>query len=199
MRKICLALAACLILFTLCSCTAVDNGDSITPPAITSTDNADNSQSSDSTMSQDETTSSSDDETTTEPSEADDQDDITAGSDGMLAVEITVDAAVFDAKLYDNESARAIIGQMPFSLDMDDYARQEKVTDLSFDLPSAVTETPSNINIGDIYLWSGNSLVLFYTSFSNSYSYVPVGYIENPTGLVAALGSGSVTVAFDRP
>lgn len=75
-------------------------------------------------------------------------------------------------------------------------ASQEKVTDLTFALPSAVTETPATINAGDIYIWSDNNLVLFYTTFSNSYSYVPVGYIEDVTGLRDALGRGSAEVTF---
>ncbi|WP_310602321.1 cyclophilin-like fold protein [Anaerosporobacter sp.] len=48
----------------------------------------------------------------------------------------------------------------------------------------------------DIYLWSDSSLVLFYTSFSNSYNYVPIGYIVDVTELTDALGSGSVSIEF---
>jgi len=85
---------------------------------------------------------------------------------------------------------------MPFTLKMDDYGSQDKVTRLTFDLPTALTQTTASINIGDIYLWSGNNLVLFYTTFSNSYSYVPVGYITDASELRNALGSGSVEVTF---
>lgn len=97
-----------------------------------------------------------------------------------------------------NESTQVIVQEMPFTLEMDDYASQEKVAELTFALPSAVTETPATINAGDLYLWSGNNLVLFYSPFSNSYSYVPVGYIEDVTGLQDALGSGSVEVTFQK-
>ena len=114
----------------------------------------------------------------------------------MLNLTITVRDRTFTVKLYDNASARAILEQMPFTLEMDDYATQEKVVRLPFALPSASTETPARINSGDIYLWSGNNLVLFYTTFSNSYSYVPVGYIEDVTGLRDALGSGRVAITF---
>ncbi len=77
-----------------------------------------------------------------------------------------------------------------------DFASQEKVTALTFDLPSAQTEIPARINAGDIYLWSGNNLVLFYTTFSNSYSYVPVGRITDASSLADTLGSGSLRVTF---
>ncbi len=114
----------------------------------------------------------------------------------MPRVNIKIGSDNFTAVLHDNESARAIIREMPFTLKMDDFSSQEKVADLTFDLPSAGTEIPATINAGDIYLWSGNSLVLFYTSFSNSYRYVPVGYITDVAGLTDALGSGSVEVTF---
>jgi len=117
-------------------------------------------------------------------------------SDTMININITVDTQVFAAKFYDNESARTIVSQMPLTLEMDDYASQEKVAGLPFALPSASTETPVTINAGDIYLWSGDSLVLFYTTFSNLYSYVPVGYIVDVAGLTDAVGRGSVTVVF---
>lgn len=118
--------------------------------------------------------------------------------DTMPAINIKVGNKTFVVTMYDNESARTIVQEMPFTLEMDDYASQEKVAELLFALPSAETETPATINSGDIYLWSGNNLVLFYTTFSNSYGYVPVGYIEDVTGLQDALGSGSVEVTFQK-
>lgn len=120
-----------------------------------------------------------------------------AGEDGMIAVGITVGGEEFSARFYDSESARVLLDQMPLTLEMDDYAAQEKVLRLPYDFPSAATELPPTIQAGQLYLWSGNSLVLFYTTFSNSYGgYVPIGYIEDVTGLAAALGSGGVSVTF---
>lgn len=120
----------------------------------------------------------------------------TEGSDTMESINIQVGNENFTAVLHDNESARTLVGEMPFTLEMDDYASQEKVTNLTFDLPFAQTQTPATINAGEIYLWSGNNLVLFYTTFSNSYSYVPIGYIEDVSGLQDALGSGNVSITF---
>lgn len=116
--------------------------------------------------------------------------------DTMVTVNIQVGDKNFSAIMYDNESSRAIVEEMPFTLSMDDYASQEKVSKLIFSLPSAQTKTPGTIKAGDIYLWSGNNLVLFYTTFSNAYSYVPIGYITDTFGLEDALGNESVEITF---
>ena len=47
----------------------------------------------------------------------------------------------------------------------------------------------------DLLLWGANTVVLFYETFSSSYSYTRLGKIENPAGLVDVLGRGNVRVA----
>jgi hypothetical protein len=56
---------------------------------------------------------------------------------------------------------------------------------------------PDIIHSGDIMLYGSNCVVLFYETFSTSYSYTPLGYIENPMDLSEAIGNGSVDVVFD--
>ncbi|MCC8023457.1 MAG: hypothetical protein LIO46_06760 [Clostridiales bacterium] len=123
--------------------------------------------------------------------------------EGGLSVMVRVGSAAgqqeLPAEFYDHEAARAIMARMPFSLEMEDYAGQEKVAGLSFALPETAAETPETIRAGELSLWSGNQLVLFYTTFSNSYPYVPIGVIADTEGLVQALGAGDVTVTFYLP
>ena len=46
-------------------------------------------------------------------------------------------------------------------------------------------------------LYGNNCLVVFYESFDTSYTYTKIGHIDDTSGLVDALGTGSVTVTFE--
>ena len=47
---------------------------------------------------------------------------------------------------------------------------------------------------GDIVLYNGNNIVIFYGS--NSWSYTKLGRIDDLTGWREALGDGDITVTF---
>lgn len=70
------------------------------------------------------------------------------GENRLIAVNLEIDGELFPAMFYDNASARALIGRMPLTLDMDDYAAQEKVARLPFELPDAATEQPRDHSRG---------------------------------------------------
>ena len=115
----------------------------------------------------------------------------------MTAVDITIGDKVFQAQFFDNETAQAFLDQMPMTLEMSDLHRNEKFHDLPENLPVASTEQPDRMQAGEIMLWSGNTIVLFYESFSNSFGgYVKLGRIEDVTGLAEAVGTGSVSVTY---
>lgn len=117
---------------------------------------------------------------------------------GMTNISVTVGGSTFSAYLYDNDAAKALLNQFPVTFDMSDLNGNEKYYYLADDLPSELSERPATINAGDIMCWSGDCLVLFYKTFSNSYGgYVRLGYIEDVTGFAAALGNGSVRVTFE--
>lgn len=113
-----------------------------------------------------------------------------------LEIEITVNGRTFSATLYDNETAAAFKERLPLALDMSELNGNEKYYYLPQDLPTN-SSRPSGIHIGDIMLYGNSCLVLFYEDFSTSYSYTPIGRIDDPDGLAAALGSGNVQIIFN--
>ena len=116
--------------------------------------------------------------------------------ENTMNIEITVNGQTFSAELYDNETARAFKERLPLTLDMNELNGNEKYFYLPDSLPRN-SSRPSGINTGDIMLYGSDCLVIFYESFSTSYTYTPIGKINDPDGLAAALGSGSVRVSFN--
>lgn len=129
------------------------------------------------------------------PPESVEDESIKEGDD-MITIKISVGGDSFTARFYDNETSQVVINNMPFTVNMSDFNGQEKVGTLSQTPPATSTEKPTTIHAGELFVWSGNNLVLFYTTFSNSYGgYIPLGYIEDVSSLSDALGNGSVEVS----
>lgn len=122
---------------------------------------------------------------------------VTEEETDMLKIEIIVGEKNFSATLYDNEASSALIEQLPMTLNMSELNGNEKYYYLENDIPTN-SSIPAGINAGDIMLYGNNCLVLFYESFSTSYSYTPLGHIDDPTGLAESLGRGSVQVTFRK-
>lgn len=80
---------------------------------------------------------------------------------------------------------------------MKDLNKNEKHYDLSKALHTNAS-VPEIIKNGDLMLYGSNTLVLFYKSFSTSYSYTKLGHVDDPAKLESALGPGDVTLTFDN-
>lgn len=112
-----------------------------------------------------------------------------------MKMNVQVGGSSFTATLEDNEAARAFAEMMekaPVIIQMDDYAGFEKVGSLGTRLPASNRQTTTQP--GDIVLYNGNQIVIFYGS--NSWSYTRLGKIDDLSGWAEALGSGDVTVTF---
>lgn len=105
--------------------------------------------------------------------------------------------STFTATLADNATAQAFAAMLPMNLSMSELNNNEKYVYLDQSLP-AQASSPGTIQTGDIMLYGSSCVVLFYKTFSTSYSYTRIGRVDNPDGLAAAVGSGSVTVLFER-
>ena len=101
----------------------------------------------------------------------------------------------FTATLEDNKAADTLVEMMqedPVTVQMSDYGGFEKVGDLGTELPTSNRQTTTQA--GDIVLYQGNQIVIFYGS--NSWSYTRLGRIDDLTGWETALGDGDATVTF---
>ena len=108
---------------------------------------------------------------------------------------VTVNGAVFQADFADTTGAQALkelLAQGSLTIEMDDYAGFEKVGALGRSLPASDVQTTTQP--GDIVLYQGSQIVLFYGI--NSWSYTRLGKIADLSGWEDALGSGSVSVTF---
>jgi hypothetical protein len=121
--------------------------------------------------------------------------DNTSNTDTMK-MKITIGTTVFTASFYDNAAATAFKAKLPMTINMTEFNGNEKYFDLPTALPASASN-PGTIQNGDLMLYGSNTLVLFYKTFSTSYSYTRIGRIENPSGLADALGAGNVTVKLE--
>jgi len=111
---------------------------------------------------------------------------------------IKIGDKTFTATLSDNATATAFKALLPITITMTELNGNEKYFDLASSLPTNASK-PSTIQTGDLMIYGSNTLVLFYKTFSTSYSYTKLGRVDNPVALAAALGSGNVTVTFEKP
>ena len=104
--------------------------------------------------------------------------------------------STFNATLYENAIATAFKSMFPLTVNMVELNGNEKYVDLPRSLPTSAAN-PGTIQNGDLMLYGSSTLVLFYKTFSTSYTYTKLGRIDDVTGLVAALGTGNVSVTFE--
>ena len=110
-------------------------------------------------------------------------------------MKLTIGEPVLTATLADNSSVKALEEKLkdgPIAIQMEDYARMEKVGNLPFHLPT--NDQPITTKAGDLILYLGNSFVIYYAP--NSWRFTRPGQIEGVTAqeLKKILGRGSVTV-----
>ena len=113
----------------------------------------------------------------------------------VMNMKVQVGDTVFSATLEENVAVSALVDMMresPVVLQMSDYSGFEKVGPLGISLPANNSQTTTHA--GDIVLYNGNQIVIFYGS--NSWSYTRLGHIDDLTGWEEALGNGDVTVTF---
>ena len=117
-------------------------------------------------------------------------------SEEELIMKITVGEQQFTVTLEDNATAAALKEYLPMTLDMSELNGNEKYHYTSFSLPTD-PYLPGKIQAGDIMLYGDSCLVVFYESFSTSYSYTRIGRIDDAAELRTAVGAGDIQMTFE--
>ena len=120
------------------------------------------------------------------------------GDDNMDdLVKVKINDEVFDVELDNNSATQKLVKTLKkenITVNATEYGGFEKVGELGFSLPT----NDENIatNTGDIVLYQGDKISLFYGS--HSWSYTKIGKIDNidSNKLKEVLGSGNVTLVF---
>ena len=114
-------------------------------------------------------------------------------------IKITVSGKSLPVKIEDNAATKALVAALresSITYEADDYGGFEKVGALGRSLPTSNTQSTQP---GDVILYSGNQIVLFYGT--NSWSYTRIGKMEYgtldelKTFLKAGQGKISVTLS----
>ena len=121
-----------------------------------------------------------------------------SGDDSMDdLVKVKINDEVFDVKLENNSATQELIKELKkgnVTVNASEYGGFEKVGELGFSLPTS----DENIGTvpGDIVLYQGDKISLFYGS--HSWSYTKLGKIDDidSNKLKEVLGSGDVTLEF---
>ena len=113
------------------------------------------------------------------------------------SVKVQINDNIFDIELENNSAAQELIKELEkgnITVNATEYGGFEKVGELGFSLPAS----DENINTepGDIVLYQGDKVSLFYGS--HSWSYTKLGKIDNISSneLKEVLGQGNVTLVF---
>ena len=125
------------------------------------------------------------------------------GNDNMEMpdhIQLTVSGKSLPVKIEDNTATKALVAALresSITYEADDYGGFEKVGALGRSLPTSNTQISTQP--GDVILYSGNQIVLFYGT--NSWSYTRIGKMEYgtldelKTFLKAGQGKISVTLS----
>ena len=113
--------------------------------------------------------------------------------EGMI---LKINGDEYPVEWEDNESVESLKELCPLTVEMSMYGGFEQVGSLGRSLPE--NDERITTDYGDIVLYSGDQLVVFYGS--NSWAYTMLGHIEDKSqeDLKNLLGNGDVTITISK-
>ena len=119
----------------------------------------------------------------------------TAEEEAVKTLQMKIADTVVEVAWEDNESVEALrklCEEEQLTIEMSMYGGFEQVGSIGSNLPRNDVETTTSA--GDIVLYSGNKMVVFYGS--NSWAYTRLGHItdQDEAGMTQLLSNGDVTI-----
>lgn len=110
-------------------------------------------------------------------------------------INIKIDGRTMTATLVENQASKTLVEKLtdgPITITMNNYGGFEKVGELPWSLPAS--DTHITTKPGDIMLYTGNNIVIFYGQ--NYWAYTPLGTLEttDPEEISRFVGTGSKQV-----
>ena len=115
-----------------------------------------------------------------------------------MTLQMTIGATPVTVAWEDNEAVEALkelCRNEPLTISMSMYGSFEQVGSIGAELPANDVQTTTSA--GDIVLYSGDQMVVFYGS--NSWAYTRLGHItdQNADGMEQLLSNGDTTITID--
>ena len=108
-------------------------------------------------------------------------------------IKMQIENHTFDIILEDNPTTAMLIKKLPLQIEMQELNGNEKYYKFNETFPTA-DNNPGKIHVGDVMLFNGSYLVIFYKEFTSSYSYTRLGRIENIDNLTELVGDKNINV-----
>ncbi len=105
---------------------------------------------------------------------------------------VVIDGISYPVTLENNDAVYDLLKLLPLEIKMNELNGNEKYHYLDASLKISPM-TVGTIEKGDIMIYQGDCLVLFYKTFDTSFSYTKIGHIDN----LPDLGSEDITVTFE--
>ncbi|MBR3317131.1 MAG: hypothetical protein IKG21_04855 [Atopobiaceae bacterium] len=121
--------------------------------------------------------------------------DVVANEEETNTMKMSIDGTDVTVEWEDNQAVadlRALVADAPLTVNLSMYGGFEQVGSLGKTLTANDVQTTTAA--GDIVLYSGNQIVVFYGS--NSWAYTRLGHITSQTadGMASLLGNGDVSI-----
>lgn len=117
--------------------------------------------------------------------------------DFVSKVYITINDRKFTIILEDNDTSREFVKRLPLNISMKELNGNEKYYYFDTPLPSDSSKV-GKINSGDVMLYGDDCLVLFYDTFSTSYSYTRIGKLDESSEVKDVVDSGNINVYISK-